>query len=97
MTLEKILDYKKGSPPKKVGKDTVDNFVWKCRQGFSGWTGGSSPTLQTESLACNSTDGEIPELDRLVVAAGDDEEVVEAEASDPIGVRFQCHYPLEGL
>ena len=44
-----------------------------------------------------SADGEVPELDGLVVAARDDVEVVEPQAGDAVGVRAKRHQALAGL
>ena len=41
-----------------------------------------------------SADGEVPELDCFVVAAGDDDEVAEPEAGDAVGVRAEGDEPL---
>ncbi len=44
-----------------------------------------------------SADGKVPELDGLVVAAGDDDEVVEPEAGDAVGMRSERDESLAGL
>ena len=45
----------------------------------------------------DSADGEVPQLDRLVVAAGDDDEVVEADAGDAVRVGLERDQALAGL
>ena len=42
--------------------------------------------MRKSELAALSANGEIPELHCLVVAAGDDVEVVELKAGDPVAV-----------
>ena len=64
-----------------------------CSQlGYYIWSNGwAEAILLTSPLSAN---GEVPELDGLVVAAWDDDKVAEAEAGDAVRVRAQGDQPL---
>lgn len=50
-----------------------------------------------KNLGQRSTDAEVPELDRAVVGTGHDDEIVELEAGDAVGVVAQRQQPLAGV
>lgn len=82
--LQDVYWYNSGSfsPILKIGTNGLEGQKKKCS--FS-----MEPYERLNDLMrtpASSADGEVPQLDRLVVAARDDDKVVEAKARNPVGV-----------